>query len=153
MKDTRLFILGAFAVIFDEQSRVLLCRRRDLDVWNLPGGRVESRELPTEAVIREVAEETGLTVKIEHFIGVYGKTDKDELVFTFLCRPTGGRLSITEESSACRYFRIADLPTNTIPKHVERIHDALQSATVPIFRHQKTPSTQDLLEGRSGNID
>jgi 8-oxo-dGTP pyrophosphatase MutT (NUDIX family) len=52
--------LGAFAIIFDEQNRVLLSHRRDMDLWNLPGGGVESGELPTEAVIREVKEETGL---------------------------------------------------------------------------------------------
>jgi 8-oxo-dGTP pyrophosphatase MutT (NUDIX family) len=36
-----------------------LCHRRDLDLWNLPGGGVQSGELPTEAVIRETQEETG----------------------------------------------------------------------------------------------
>lgn len=54
-----MFSIGAFAIILDEQSRVLLCHRRDFDVWNLPGGGVENGELPTEAVIREVREETG----------------------------------------------------------------------------------------------
>lgn len=67
------FSIGAFAVIFDEHSRVLLCHRRDLDVWNLPGGGVESGELSTEAVIRETKEETGLDVVVERLVGVYGK--------------------------------------------------------------------------------
>jgi hypothetical protein len=35
---------GAFAVIFDEHDRVLLCHRRDIDAWNLPGGAVEEVE-------------------------------------------------------------------------------------------------------------
>ena len=55
-----MFTIGAFAVIFDEPGRVLLCPRRDMDAWNLPGGGVKSCELPTEAVIRETKEETGL---------------------------------------------------------------------------------------------
>lgn len=46
-----MFSLGAFAVIFDPQGRVLLCHRRDMDMWNLPGGGVESGELPDEAVV------------------------------------------------------------------------------------------------------
>jgi len=57
MQETRLFTIGAFAFIFDEQGRILLCHRRDLNVWNLPGGGVESGELPTEAVVREVRED------------------------------------------------------------------------------------------------
>jgi len=37
-----MFTIGAFAIIFDDAGRVLLCHRRDIDVWNLPGGGVES---------------------------------------------------------------------------------------------------------------
>ena len=29
---------GAFAAIFDDKRQVLLCHRRDIDAWNLPGG-------------------------------------------------------------------------------------------------------------------
>lgn len=60
-----MFSIGAFSIIFDEQGRVLLCHRRDMDAWNLPGGGAESGELPTEAAIRETKEETGLDVVIE----------------------------------------------------------------------------------------
>jgi 8-oxo-dGTP pyrophosphatase MutT (NUDIX family) len=54
-RDTK-FSIGAFAILFDDQGRVLLCHRRDRDMWNLPGGGVESGELPTEAVVRETKE-------------------------------------------------------------------------------------------------
>jgi len=56
-REAYLFTIGAFAFIFNEQGRILLCHRRDLNVWNLPGGGVESGELPTEAVVREVRED------------------------------------------------------------------------------------------------
>ncbi|MET0168281.1 MAG: NUDIX hydrolase [Vicinamibacterales bacterium] len=46
--------LGAFAIILDAGPRVLLSHRTDRDAWNLPGGRVESKETPWEAVVREV---------------------------------------------------------------------------------------------------
>jgi len=129
-----LFILGAFAIIFDEHGSVLLCHRRDFDAWNLPGGGIENGELPTEAVMREVKEETGLEVEVKQLVGVYGKRDRDELVFSFICSPIGGLLSATDESSECRYFRIEHIPANTISIHVERIHDALKSRNQPIFR-------------------
>jgi 8-oxo-dGTP diphosphatase len=139
------FTLGSFAIIFDEQGQVLLCHRRDMDLWNLPGGGVESGELPTEAAIREVREETGLEVEITRLVGVYGKSSKDELVFVFTCRIVGGLLSITEESDECKYFSLETIPSNTSPKHVERIQDALSKGQ-PIFRVQTTPSGRDLLE-------
>ena len=63
--------LGAFAVIFDEESRVLLCHRTDMDAWNLPGGGVEGGESPWDAVVREVMEEVGLEVRVERLVGIY----------------------------------------------------------------------------------
>ena len=59
-----MYTIGAFAILFDDRDRVLLCHRRDMDMWNLPGGGVESGELPTEAAIRETREETGWEVLV-----------------------------------------------------------------------------------------
>ena len=56
-REAHLFAIGAFAFIFAQHGHILLCYRRDLNVWNLPGGGVESGELPTEAVVREVRED------------------------------------------------------------------------------------------------
>jgi 8-oxo-dGTP diphosphatase len=131
-----LFTLGAFAVILDDQGYVLLSHRRDLDVWNLPGGRVEQGELPHETVIREVKEETGLDVAIERLVGIYGKADKDELVFTFRCRITDGHVIVTEEADQSRFFSIQALPETTLRFHQERIADALSAPVEPIFRRQ-----------------
>lgn len=93
-----MFSIGAFAIIFNEQNRVLLSHRCDIDLWNLPGGGIEIGELPTEAVVREVKEETGLNVEAERLVGVYGKTQKpDELVFAFKCRIIFGEIAQTDE--------------------------------------------------------
>jgi len=141
-----MFTIGAFAIIFDGLGRVLLCHRRDIDVWNLPGGGLESRELPTDAVIREVREETGLQVTIKRLVGIYGKTDKDELVFSFTCNIVAGRIMPTDEASECRYFEVGRIPANTSPKQVERIHDALEAKSQPIIRLQTGPTTQEMLK-------
>jgi 8-oxo-dGTP diphosphatase len=141
-----LFSIGAFAIIFDEQGRVLLCHRQDLDVWNLPGGGTESGELPTETVVRETKEETGLDIVVERLVGVHGKTDKDEFVFAFVCRAVGGQLSVTDEANACRYFEIENIPPNASPKQVERVHDAVSCYTEPVLRHQDAPSMREWLQ-------
>lgn len=134
--------LGAFAVIFDQNGRVLLSHRRDVDHWNLPGGGVEPFELPTEAVIREVEEETGLVVTIDRLSGVYVKTYKDDLVFTFICHPCGGNLvSLTDESDDNRFFALDDLPESLFDKHLQRVRDAARNDPTPIFtRHLQNSS-------------
>ena len=53
---------SASAVIFDRRGRVLLQQRSDGGQWGLPGGSVEIGESVTDAAIREVREETGLSV-------------------------------------------------------------------------------------------
>ncbi len=37
--------------------------------WSIPGGRVEGGETLAAAVVREVAEETGLAVVCDRFVG------------------------------------------------------------------------------------
>ncbi|MGC9393649.1 MAG: NUDIX hydrolase [Anaerolineae bacterium] len=140
-----MFTIGAFAVIFDDAGRVLLCHRRDIDMWNLPGGGMESGELPTDAVIREVKEETGLDVAIERLVGVYGKPDRDDLVFAFTCNVTGGQLTETDESDACQYFALDDIPLNTNPKQIERVYDAVKPTDQPAFKLQEGLASREWL--------
>ena len=136
MGERALFTVGAFAVIFNELGHVLLSHRRDMDAWNLPGGGVEVEELPTECVIREVREETGLEVAVERLVGIYGKIGRNELVFAFVCRVVGGCLCSTDESDDCRYFDIKALPANILKKHAERILDAANNQSGPVFRKE-----------------
>ncbi|MGR6322080.1 NUDIX domain-containing protein [Micromonospora soli] len=59
--------IGAYGVLRDEHGRVLLVRGSAVadfpGVWQLPGGGLEHAEHPERAVVREFAEETGLTVR------------------------------------------------------------------------------------------
>jgi 8-oxo-dGTP pyrophosphatase MutT (NUDIX family) len=52
-------------------ARVLLVRRADDGYWELPGGRVEVGESASAAVVREVAEEAGVSIEVTGLVGVY----------------------------------------------------------------------------------
>lgn len=60
------------ALVYDDTGRLLLVRRRNepgAGQWSIPGGRVEPGESDTQALIREMAEETGLTVAVGPLVG------------------------------------------------------------------------------------
>jgi 8-oxo-dGTP pyrophosphatase MutT (NUDIX family) len=139
---------GAFAVIFDEHDRVLLCHRRDIDAWNLPGGAVEEGETPWEAAVREVREEVGIEAEIIRLTGLYWKPGSDELVLNFECRVIGGTPTTSDEADAVGYFACGSLPPNTAPKQVERIADALSRAAAPFLKSQPGPSIRDVIQAR-----
>lgn len=67
--------VGAIAV---HAGQILLVRRGHgpaAGSWSVPGGRVEAGETLHEAVVREVAEETGVGVVVDHFLGWVERID------------------------------------------------------------------------------
>ncbi len=146
MRQKTMFKLGAFAVILDKEGRVLLSYRSENDLWGLPGGGVDHGELPTEAVMRETREETGLEIEIMRLVGVYGNEKGKEMVFSFQGKVIGGNLQLTDEADLHTFFAPQKLPYNTIPKHVERIQDTLKALAQPIIRRQAVPSGKESLE-------
>lgn len=141
-----MFKIGVFGIITDNKGRVLLCHRRDHDLWNLPGGRVRAGENPWAALVREVKEETGLEVKTIHLTGVYSKPDKNEIVLSFACQVTGGELALNDEADKIEYFAIRQFPKNTAPKQVERVKDFFSDKNKTHFRVQTGLSSIELIK-------
>lgn len=136
------FRIGVFALVHDG-SRVLLARRRDSGWWNLPGGGMERGETVDEAVVREVAEETGLLVAVERLVGVYSKPQRNEVVLTFACRVVGGELAESDESTAFAWSLPDDLPQPTLPKHAERVADWAAGEAAAIVKAQRASSLRE----------
>ena len=137
---------GISAVIVDERGRILLQQRTDNGRWGLPGGAVEFGESLLAALHREVMEETGLTIEVVRLIGVYSHPDHHQIVtypdgnvihFVSTCfeaRPTGGTLTLGDETAGLAWFAPPAWPADLLPVHRIRIDDALARAGVPFVR-------------------
>lgn len=90
-------IVAVAALVTDAQGRILMLRapRRG---WEFPGGQVEEGETLTEALRREVLEETGIEVAVGALAGVYSNTKSRIVMFGFLCEPSAGSLRTSAES-------------------------------------------------------
>jgi len=129
--------LGAFVAIVDDRDRVLLIHRRDVDVWEMPGGGVEPGESPWDAAAREVREEVGLDVTIERLVGVYWKPRDDTTVFQFTGTILDGHPGPSEEADDVAWFRFDDLPATIRPLVKERIADLRSDRKETILRTQQ----------------
>jgi 8-oxo-dGTP diphosphatase len=137
---------GAFATILNAQGAVLLSHRRDLDLWNPPGGGIEPGESPWAAVVRETYEETGLHVAVASLASVTWKTRYDCVVFQFHCRVTGGALRLTDEADEHRYFSTSELPANLSRSFERRLLLWSGDRTQTHLLSDDGPSTRERLE-------
>jgi ADP-ribose pyrophosphatase YjhB (NUDIX family) len=111
---------------------------------------MESGETPWDGVIREVREETGFEVAVERLVGVYSWAPcKDEIIFSFVCRVTGGTPATSEESDDVRFFAPDELPANTFPEHVHRLRDALVAQPETLLKVAQGPSSREVAHGRA----
>jgi ADP-ribose pyrophosphatase YjhB (NUDIX family) len=133
------------AVVTDGDGRLLLQRRSDNGLWGLPGGSVEIGESVTAAIVREVKEETGLTVAIERLVGVYSDPAFQIVRYPdgsvvhyistlFACRILEGDLQTCEESLDLQFFDPANLPRDMLAMHRIRVLDALADRPAAFVR-------------------
>lgn len=103
--------VGVNCAVIDDEGQVLLSRRGDLNVWNLPGGRLDSGELLADAAAREAREETGIVVRIEQAVGLYYWAGWHRLNVLYAGWPLGGEIrQRTAETRANQYFAPDELP-------------------------------------------
>jgi ADP-ribose pyrophosphatase YjhB (NUDIX family) len=108
----RRFTVTVGALIFDDQQRILLLEHvfRPDSSWGIPGGFVNDREQPEEAVRRELREEVGLELADVEFLfaRTLGKPRQLEIYFRARARNAAQPSSFEIKSSD--WFALDNLP-------------------------------------------
>jgi ADP-ribose pyrophosphatase YjhB (NUDIX family) len=120
--------------VFDDDGRVLLVRERFDGLWTLPGGWGDVLESPSEAVCREVREESGLTVEAVKLVAVLDREKHPHTPpmpfhiykFFFLCRKLADGEFDPTETLEVGWFALDALPplstSRVLPSQLELLN-------------------------------
>lgn len=101
------FYLAVKGIIRNAEGKILVLKRSDQDdhkpgVWETPGGGIDHEQAPQEALIREILEETGLSVIVKEPFNVFTfrkDTGEFKVGITFLCDLETGEVTLSHEHS------------------------------------------------------
>lgn len=110
------FSLAVKALVTDAQGRLLVLRRCESSrlfphQWDLPGGKVDAGERLDTALVREVAEETGLDVTVRRLAGAseYGLPEVRVVTLFFDMQLASGSVRLSAEHDAWQWISPAEL--------------------------------------------
>ncbi|NVK28725.1 MAG: NUDIX hydrolase [Flavobacteriia bacterium] len=82
--------------------------------WNLPCGFMENHETAEEGALREVEEETGLTVTIEKLHSVFSVVHANQVYLIFKAESPRTDFTLTPESIEIEFFEPSEIPWDDI---------------------------------------
>ena len=124
--------------VIDAEGRALAVQRRDNGKWEPPGGVLELGETIPEGLIREVFEETGLTVEPLAVSGVYKNMKHGIVAVVFRCLVTDGELRPSDESKDFAWLTPDEVPEYMNEVFSVRILDAYRSDGPQVRSHDGT---------------
>ena len=141
---SRFPLVGVGAVIWNDRREIVLIRRgrepRN-DEWSIPGGHVEWGENLRDAVLREVQEETGLTVEIVGLIDTVDLITRDDagavsrhyVLIDFTASAIGGELRAGSDAADARWVPFSQLDEYRLWSETRRIIEASVHLLGPVI--------------------
>ncbi|MBV8813900.1 MAG: NUDIX hydrolase [Verrucomicrobia bacterium] len=127
------------AAIFRE-DRILLVQERSDGLWTLPGGWADVNDSPSEAVEKEVLQESGFKSRASRLLALFDRTRHPHdppfpfhiYKLFFLCEIEGGSPTTSVETSAVEFFPLESLPPLSLSRvTAEQIHFCFEAASNP----------------------
>ena len=141
----RKIILNCAGAIIIRDGRILFQRRTDNGRWGLIGGLLEMNETYEQACLREVREETGLEVKLEHFLGIFHNHDMvwsngdaaHVISAMYTASVISGEPRIDEESFELRFFGRDELPELFAEDHIAALEAYFRGVEYPLLQENR----------------
>lgn len=113
-------------------DKVLLVRERSDGKWTLPGGWADVNETPSQAIEKEIEQESGYTARAVKLAAVYDRRNHNSppsifyiYKLFFVCELTGGAPRTSNETDAVDFFPLDALPElstgRTVQWQIERM--------------------------------
>jgi 8-oxo-dGTP diphosphatase len=124
---TQKFLVGAIAIIFDREGKILLFRHtyRRKYPWGLPGGWLKYGEDADQAIQRELQEEAGFTIHVKKPLLIGRSKYYPRIDLVFLCEYRQGEFRPSAEVSEARFFEIEAVSQLLKPEENDLISQAL----------------------------
>jgi ADP-ribose pyrophosphatase YjhB (NUDIX family) len=123
-----------------QSDRVLLVRERSDGLWTLPGGWVDVNDAPSQAIEREIHEESGYQARAVKLAALVDKNRHPHPAglhhiykLFFVCELTGGAPAASAETDAVEFFPVQALP----PLSTGRV---LAPQIERLYRHRLDPA-------------
>ena len=118
--------ISSVEAIILKDDKLLFLRRKNNPVkgqWWFPGGRIRKGETLQEALVREVKEETGLTVTTSKLVNVYSRIfdKRHDITIAYVCKCKPDKITLNNEHSEYKYTKKP--PKNIDPYLNEVIKD------------------------------
>lgn len=135
MSTDRPHSVSVAGVIVDDAGRALLIKRRDNGKWEPPGGVLEREETISDALQREVLEETGIKIALPAILtGVYKNMTGLIVSLVFRCEAIDGTPTTGAETRALRWATREEVSELADEAYAIRVLDALDNASPPAIR-------------------
>lgn len=107
------------AIIIDSDKRILVAQRPYSEVayksfkWEFPGGKVEEKETPQEALEREIREELDCDIIVENKLGnlEYDYPDFQLEMSLYICRLKEGSIPKALEHNQIKWISLEEFDT------------------------------------------
>lgn len=106
---------GCFTILTNNKNQVLLIKRKDYPLWDLPGGTLNKNESLSTCAIRETFEESGYHTALSYLVGTYQRPRFCDIQYIYHGSIIGGTpLLDGPETKEIKWFPLYRLPFNLI---------------------------------------